>query len=628
MVFGQTRHFEFVNFDDDQYVYENPWVQGGLTVRDFIGAFTRIQADYWHPVTMLSHLLDCQIYGLNAGGHHLTNVLIHTANAILLFLLLRQLAAGNWLSAFVAALFAVHPLRVESVAWVAERKDLLCGMFLLLTLLAYVRYARRPWSLARYLPVSILFALGLMSKPMLVTLPFVLCLLDYWPLGRFQSSRADFRPDYRRLIVEKIPLLLLAGLTGVVTLFAQTEAMPTLPIPFHFRIANALVAATVYVGQLFYPHRLAVFYPLPAAGYPIWQVAGSLLFLTMVSALAYGWRKQHPYFLVGWFWYLVMLLPVIGLVQVGGQARADRFTYLPEIGLGLALAAGLAEGTARWRHRRLVLTTGAAVVLTTLTVLARTQTACWRNSETLWHHTLACTTRNAVAENNLACVFLRQEQYDDAITHAQTASEIDPNYEDAEGTLGLALTAQGHPDEAIAHYRRALSIKPDYVTALNNLSTILMPRGEVDEAIAHLQAAVKIRPDNARFHNNLGCALLLKRETGPAIDQFQQAIHLQPDDIGTEANLAYLLATSSDSARRDAPRAVQLAQHVCQAGDSNDPKALHVLAVAYAANGQFSNAVETARQALQLATLQSNQNLTGLLQEELKLYQSSPKPSP
>ena len=363
-------------------------------------------------------MLDCQFYGLNAGGHHLTNVLLHTATVILLFLVLRRMTGCLWRSAFVAAVFAIHPLRVESVAWVAERKDVLSGLFFMLTLGAYVHYARHPWSPARYGLVLLLFALGLMCKPMLVTLPLVLLLLDFWPLNRLQTHagtepvfRLARRPIPRRLIFEKLPLFGLAIASVVITLFAQrrvVESSENLSLPM--RLGNALLSYVAYMDQMFWPSGLAVLYPLTAGGVRLAGVALSLVLLAGISMGVFILRRRHPYLLTGWAWYLLMLLPVIGIVQVGLQARADRYTYLPQIGLYLLLTWAAADLCAGRRHRRVVLGGGAAIILIALIFCARAQTAYWRNSELLWTHTLACTPDNFTARYGLGNALLQSGQ--------------------------------------------------------------------------------------------------------------------------------------------------------------------------------------------------------------------------
>ncbi len=378
LVFGQTVGYDFVNFDDGLYVYENPQISGGLSAQGIGWVFTHTHGANWHPLTGLSHMVDCQFYGLHAGGHHSTNVLLHAATAILLFLVLRRMTGDVWPSALVAALFAVHPLRVESVAWISERKDVLSGLLFVLTLGAYVRYARGPFSLGRYLLVAALLTLGLMAKPMLVTLPLVLLLLDYWPLGRMTAvgredipvasgGRADHFFFPKRLLLEKLPLLLLAVVSCLMTLWAQGEASAlNAQIPVGSRIANALVSYVAYMGQLFCPVGLAAYYPHPEGDLPVWKVIGALAMLACISVgVLAGWRR-YPYLLVGWLWYVGMLIPVIGLVQVGKIAMADRYTYLPQIGLCIALAWGPIDVCRSWPYRRWLCGVTSALVLAVL----------------------------------------------------------------------------------------------------------------------------------------------------------------------------------------------------------------------------------------------------------------------
>ena len=477
-VFGQTLRHDFVNFDDHVYVYENPQITQGLTADGLIDAFTHTHARNWHPLTTISHMLDCQLYGLQAGWHHFTNVLLHTVAVLLLFLVLNQMTGAFWQSAFVASLFAIHPLHVESVAWVSERKDVLSAVFFMLTLGAYVRYVRKP-SVGRYLTVALLFALGLMSKPMLVTLPFVLLLLDYWPLGRIRSQTSDVRsqrpgvsgPAFANqpsrkatarqavvsgLVAEKIPLFVLSAISCAATLLAQvysTEAIEQLP--FMWRLNTAAVSYIAYIWQMFWPARLGAFYPHPNDQLPFWQVLLAIAFLISVSLLAILWRKERPYIFTGWFWYVGMLVPVIGLIQAGEQARADRYTYLPQIGLYVLITWGISDLMALimtrksgsrsattglqpiTRGSRGVRTDGpqgrgykpfcaaiAAAIIVALSWRAFVQTSYWKNSEMLWNHTLAITTNNDMAHNSLGDLFLRRGQLDSAISHFEKALEI------------------------------------------------------------------------------------------------------------------------------------------------------------------------------------------------------------
>ncbi len=573
VVFGQTLGHEFVNYDDDEYVYENPEVVRGLTFQGIIWAFTHVHCSNWHPLTWISHMLDCQVYGLSPGGHHLTNVLLHTATAILLFLVLRRMTGYLWRSAFVAAVFAIHPLRVESVAWVAERKDVLSGLFFMLTLWAYTRYAQgvtgdacratrtnptlspatRHPSLF-YCLVLMFFALGLMCKPMLVTLPLVLLLLDYWPLRRIsefgvRSSELEntlrpstLNPQLSTLFLEKLPLLGLAVASCVVTIFAQHETIqPFENISLPLRAGNASISCVAYLGQMFWPAGLAVLYPFPAAGIEVSEVVVSLVLLAGISGGVFILRGRCPCFLTGWLWYLIMLLPVIGIVQVGVQARADRYAYLPQIGLYLMLTWAAADLCAGWRHRRAVLGGGATVILAALIFCARAQASYWRNSELLWTHTLACTSDNAVAHNNLGNVLFKMGDIEDALAHFQTALQIKPDLAEAHNNLGNALLKKGRADEAIAHFQKALQVRPGYAIARNNLGNALLQQGQADEAMAHYQAALQITPDSTEVHINLGSALLQKGQLDEAMVHFQKALQITPDSAEAHNNLGIVL---------------------------------------------------------------------------------------
>ena len=405
-VFGQTLRHAFVNYDDNRYVYENSTVTNGLTRAGIAQAFTHGSLANWDPLTTVSHMLDCQFHGLQPGWHHLTNVLLHGASVILLFLALRKMTGALWRSAFVAAVFAVHPLHVESVAWVSERKDTLSGFFFMLTLWAYAYYAKSPPKLWRYLLVVVSFACGLMSKSMLVTLPFVLLLLDYWPLGRFEEVRAKEKGLMAvlrtRAVLEKLPLMALMAGACVMAVVMQGRAIKSFEeYPFGLRLANAVVSAAIYIRQMFFPAGLAVFYPYPAHGLPGVEVGMAALVLAGISIAAWHWRRTQPYLLTGWLWYLGMLVPVLGLLQAGAQAHADRYTYLPQIGLYMALtwlAWNLCRGNG---VRRAALVLAGVTVIVALAVTASIQTSYWRDSESLWKHTLVCTVDNAIAHNNL-----------------------------------------------------------------------------------------------------------------------------------------------------------------------------------------------------------------------------------
>ena len=683
-VFGQTLRHDFVNLDDHVYVYQNPQITRGLTPDGLIDAFTHAHARNWHPLTTISHMLDCQLYGLQAGWHHFTNVLLHTVAVLLLFLVLNKMTGGFWQSAFVASLFAIHPLHVESVAWVSERKDVLSAVFFMLTLGAYVRYVRKP-SVGRYLTVAFLFALGLMSKPMLVTLPFMLLLLDYWPLGRIRSEtshverprpgvggRALANQSSRKatvrqavvisLVAEKIPLFALSALSCAATLLAQvysTEAIEQLP--FMWRLNTAAVSYVAYIWQMLWPTRLAAFYPHPNDQLPFWQVLLAIAFLISVSLSAILWRKERPYIFTGWFWYVGMLVPVIGIVQAGEQARADRYTYLPQIGLYMLIAWGITDlmaliMTSKFGSRRAATGLGpikrgsrrvgtdgaqfrgykpfciaiAAAVIIMLSWRAFVQTSYWRNSETLWTHALAVTSNNDAAHNNLGYLLLQRSELDSAISHFETAMKIRSRTAAAhynlggaliENNLANALARKGLLDEAIGHYEKAVKLRPDYGDPYFNLGSVLFQQGRTDDAIAQWQKALATQPNDAGFHTALGNAFLKKGLQKDAIAEYEHAARISPQDPMARNNLAWMLATSSDASIRDGPKAMELAEQAVQLSSGKDPNYLRSLAAACAETGRFSEAKETAQRALQVAQVQGNSTLANAIRDEIALYE-------
>jgi protein O-mannosyl-transferase len=533
VVFGRTAGHDFVNYDDPEYVYQNPHVQAGVTGDATAWALTTFYAHNWHPLTWLSHMLDCQIFGLQSGGHHLTNVFLHAAAAMLLFLALERMTTAFWPSAWVAAVFAIHPLRVESVAWVAERKDVLSGLFFMLTLWFYARYAERP-SLGRYLLVLASFALGLTAKPMLVTLPFVLLLLDYWPLRRLAPPRLESQTDdatprrtLARLVLEKIPFFVLTAASCTVTLAAQRGAIvPLDQRDVSWRLANAALACVGYLEKMVYPSDLAVLYPLPKDLPPAWEVAAAVTALLAISTALVVSRRRRPYLFVGWFWYLGMLAPVIGLVQVGSQKMADRYTYLPQVGLYIAVAWTAVQMAGARPNRRRALAAVALLVVMGLLGCALQQTRHWRNSETLWTHTLACTSQNVVAHHNLGNALAREGHFGKAIVQYQLALEINPDLAKVHYNLGLALAARKHFDEAIAHYRKALEIQPEFAEAYNDIGNAFVDLGQPDEAIAHYRQALAIKSDLLPAHYNLGLALAGRDRLDEALEHYRKALDL------------------------------------------------------------------------------------------------------
>jgi tetratricopeptide (TPR) repeat protein len=550
---------DFVNYDDPDYVTANSHVQGGLNWQSIQWAFSNLEAGFWHPLTWLSILLDCQFYGLRAWGHHLTSVLLHAASTGVLFLALQRMTRATWRSAFVAGLFGWHPLHVESVAWVAERKDVLSGFFWMLPLLLYARYAegrrqklegRGPLSIF-HLPSSIFyflslffFALGLMSKPMVVTLPLILLLLDWWPLQRrpFNTPSPKLKPMLP-LIWEKVPFLAAALVCGVVTIYTVSGvgalgAATTFPLAG--RIQNALLSYLGYLKQTLWPADLAVFYPYPET-FPAWRAAGAGLAGLLLSALLLWAPRQRPYLAAGWLWYVVTLLPVIGLIQVGGFSRADRFTYVPLIGVFVALTWGTYELTRRWRHQVLALSVAGGAALLLCLGLTRQQLGYWQDSEALFRHALAVTENNYLAHLNLGNALDEQGQMDEAISQFQKASRLRPDYAPAHYSLGIALAKKGRMDEAIRQYQEAVRLKPDYALAHNNLGYGFLGKGQTDEAIRQFQEALRLKSDYAMAHYNLGVALVSKGQGEEAMRQFQEAIRLKPDDADAHNNLGYLL---------------------------------------------------------------------------------------
>jgi tetratricopeptide (TPR) repeat protein len=685
LVFGQTVRYDFVNYDDNEYVYANPAITSGLTPHGIIYAFSGRHTKNWHPLTSLSHMLDCQLWGVHAGGHHFTNVVLHTIAVVLLFLVLKQMTGAIWQSAFVAALFAIHPLRVESVAWISERKDVLSAIFFTLTLGAYFHYARSP-SLGRYVTMSIMFALGLMSKSMLVTVPLILLLLDYWPLQRFRG-----RSSIKRLVLEKIPLLTLSAAGGVVTLWVQQSSVArTEQLPLVWRIGNGLVSCVIYVKQMIWPVGLAVFYPHPGDQLPVWEIGVAIVLLGMASAGAIALRHKRPYLVTGWFWYLIMLLPVIGLIQVGSQAHADRYTYLPQIGLYLLLAWAIADALTSRLQCRIVAAT-ASVAVIALAWCAHVQASYWRNGESLWRHALAVTSGNFMAhdglgeqlanrgrldeaidqfqmalsiapgyreiETNLILALTRNGRLDVAITYLQTFARERPNdaeaqynlgnalrkkgdsqgaiaayektlsiqarYPAAHYNLGIALDQNGQIDEAIAHYREAVQEQPNYPQAYYLLGNDLLQKARIDDAIAAYEQALKSRPTYPGVENNIGLALCQKGRPSEAIAHWENALAIQPDSVDSLNNLAWVLATFPETWIRNGSQALALAKRANQLSGDKNPAILRTLAAAYAENRRFTEARVIAERALQLANAQQNSALANILEGNIARYRAN-----
>jgi protein O-mannosyl-transferase len=653
LVFGQTVGHQFVNFDDESYVYANPVVSRGLTWPAIGWAFTHIVSHNWHPLTTISHMIDSQLFDLKPGGHHFTNVMLHTVAAVLLLIVAYQMTGALWRSAFVAAIFAIHPLHVESVAWVAERKDVLSAVFFILTLGAYVHFVRRPTAV-RYLTLSILFALGLMSKPMLVTVPFVLLLLDYWPLQRFKDARSTIT----KLVAEKIPLFILSVPVAVITVVIQRHGINSIEnLSLPWRIGNAFVSLLTYIRQMVWPLDLAVFYPHLGDKLPLWQIAISSALLIAITAAVFILRKEHPYFLTGWLWYIGMLAPVIGIVQVGSQAHADRYTYLPQIGLYLAITWGIADFSLQRANRELILRTTAVVVLGLLTWRAWTQASFWRDSESLWNHALTVADDNDLARERLASALLDKDRPDEAIVEAQLAVNLKPDNASAENDFGVALARRGQPNEALAHfwkalaldpdlsrlhynianalaakgetaqatahYRKQLEIDPNFAEAHNNLATLLLRQGQLDEAADHLAKALQLKPNYPEAHNNFAIALSQKGRIDEAVAQWEKTLSIDADNLDAHCNLAWVLATSPTGSIRNGSMALEHAQRALRLSGESNARIWRLVAAADAELGRFDAAIDAAEKGLRLAESQNDVALIGTLESNIALFQNA-----
>jgi tetratricopeptide (TPR) repeat protein len=631
-VFWQVKDHDFINLDDNLYITENPHVQAGLTIENVKWAFTTTHAPYWHPLTWLSHMLDIRLFGLKAGGHHAVNVLFHIANTLLLFLILGRMTKARWQSAFVAALFALHPLHVESVAWVAERKDVLSTLFWMLTMWAYAYYRESP-GYRRYLLVIVAFTLGLMSKPMLVTLPFVLLLLDFWPLGRLRpakdagkESRHTARPEdpvrkkrkgavvpvvkaadweerpisplrwtvLRPLLLEKAPLLVLAALSSVITIINQQKVMASLQaLPVDARIANALVSYVKYLGMMVWPIDLAVFYPHPH-NQPVWLVLGAALALAVVTFLVIRKANRFPYLCIGWLWYLGTLVPVIGLFQAGPQEMADRFTYVPMIGVLIMVAWGIPDSLRNWGHRKIVLGAVAGITILTCAGLTRGQVQLWRDSITLFAHTLKVTTGNYITHNNMGTALSDQGKIEEAITHYRSALRIAPRYAKAWNNLGIAYEASDRSAKAIEVYQEALRLDPNDAETWSNLGSAYGKSGQSAKAIEAIEQALRIDPTYDEAWNNLGNAYGRNGETAKAIEALQKAIRINPRQTRAWNNLGIAYAESGRTA--EAIEAFQRSLGI-KPGQAD---VWSNLAVAYRKRGRTTKAIEAYREALRI----------------------------
>jgi protein O-mannosyl-transferase len=607
-VYAQVMSHPFIFLDDDRYIRGNPIVKQGLTLTGIAWAFTAFYAANWHPLTWLSHMLDCQVFGLNAGGHLLVNALIHAFNTLLLFLFLRRVTGTKWQSAIVAALFALHPLHVESVAWAAERKDTLSTFFGLLTLMAYARYVEVP-SWKRYALVAVALALGLMAKPMLVSWPFVLLLLDYWPLRRFQWQPATGSPGFVRalmpLVREKVPLFCLAVASMVITFVAQSQsgAVRTFAqVPASLRLSNAIVSYAKYLLLTVWPRALGVDYPFSRTGVPIWQLVCAIVLLSVITVLVLRKARERPYLLVGWLWFVGTLVPVIGVVQVGRAAMADRYYYVPSIGLFVALVFGLSDLAGAFRIDRVAVGATTIFALSILACLTALQIGRWRNDVTLLQYASSVTPDNRMIENNLGTVLAESGRYDEAATHFAKALRIKPDFMEGitnadrmiENNLGSVLGKSGRYNEAAAHLAKALRIKPDFVDALVNMGITLSRQGKGAEAIQFYDRALAADPTSVKAHVELAQALLQQGKIDDALRQLYGASELAPGDANIRT---YLGMTLSKEGR--APEAIEQLNEVLRLSP-NSAEAHNNLGLALLSAGKAEESIAHFLTAIQL----------------------------
>ena len=592
-VYWQISNHEFINYDDGLYIMENLHVQAGLTLESIKWAFTTGHAANWHPLTWLSHMLDIEIYGLNPMGHHWTNLQIHIVNSILLFLVLKMMTGALWQSGFVAGLFALHPLHVESVAWIAERKDVLSTLFWILSMWAYVRYVRQH-DKKYYFILILFFILGLMSKPMLVTLPFVLLLLDFWPLSRLQSTaKGHYNFSCKTLaglIWEKLPLFALSAISCIITFFVQQHGGTVRSleaVPLNLRFANALFTYLSYLGKTIWPQNLALIYPYPSISM-FWQIILSLPLLSCISLLIMRSARGFPYLATGWLWYLGTLIPVIGLLQVGIQSMADRYTYIPLVGIFIIFAWGFADISCRWRSQKTYIALFSGTVLISCMIGTWLQVQNWRNSITLLNHTINATRNNGMAHY----------------------------------VFGLALDQQGRLEEAVLQYNKALQIRPEFALAHNNLGAALSRQGKLNEAIYHYDRALQIDPSYSKAYYNLAKIYLSMNRIERAIHYLHEALRVDSDMTIALFNLSWIYATSENEKNRNGIKAVGLAEKLCNLTKYKQPLGLDALAAAYAEAGEYDDAVLTAQKALKLALQYGPEELVSGITKRLNLYKA------
>jgi tetratricopeptide (TPR) repeat protein len=655
--------FDFIYFDDQLYVLTNPHLKGGLSWRGLIWCFQAGYGANWHPITWMSHMLDCQCFGLKPGGPHAINLLLHAANSVLLFLVLKRMTNALWRSAMVAALFAWHPLHVESVAWIAERKDVLSALFWILTLWAYCNYVRKR-GVARYVLTLWLFILGLMAKPMVVTLPFVLLLLDWWPLGRFQSKPArpktadDGIKSPRLILLEKLPFLFLAAGSCVLTLVAQQRggAISSFArVPMTARLANSSLDYLRYAGKMFWPVDLSIIYPL-VAGWQKWEIAAAAAFIIAVSAGTVFCVRTRPYWIVGWLWYLGTLLPVIGLVQVGSQSMADRYTYIPSIGFSIMVCWGVCDFTRHWRYHQICLGCAAITALAACAFVTEKQLGYWRDSGALFRHALAVNPNNYLAHTYYGAWLREQHQLEQARMECEKAVQIAPSYALGHCFLAGVLLLEGKTSEAASEVNIALMREPNLLSARANLGDIYLSENlygaaaveygkaleyhpddpklyfalgmalalqkKFDEARANFETALRLNPFYTDAHYELALTLSEQKKTAEAIAEYRAALKIQRNFSDALNNLAWILAANPNPQLRNGPEAVELAERACALTHDSRPLMIGTLAAAYAEAGRFDDAVVTAQKAHDVAAAQGKSDVSARNLELLQLYRS------
>jgi Tfp pilus assembly protein PilF len=629
LVYLPVRQNDFVDYDDGDYVTDNQMVQKGLTWGGVKWAFTTLRASNWHPVTWLSHMLDCELFGLNPAMHHLVNVMLHAANAVLLFACLLRLTKALWPCALIAALFAWHPLHVESVAWVAERKDVLSTFFGLWALWSYTRFveesvARRPRAKVFYALALLTFALGLMSKPMLVTLPFVLLLLDYWPLRRLAADQGRIAGALK-LALEKWPFFLLAAASCVITYLAQSQlgegaVVSLAKVSLSYRLCNAVMSYGRYLLKMIWPIDLAVFYPLSSqiTLVRIWAAVAAMT-LAALSWLVWRARRACPYLLVGWLWYLGTLVPVIGLVQVGGAALADRYAYLPSIGVSIAAVFGLRDLVRRFRWRTAPVAAAAGLILAGCLALTEIQLRYWRDSYTLFAHAVAVTSENDIALINLGVALEHRGKVEEALTEYRAAARIAPERYQVHNNLGNLLDNLGKPEEALAEYREAVRLNPDLPLLHDGFGSVLAELGRFSEALNEFTNAARLDPRYPWPHFEIGKVLLKQGRDAEALKQLHEALRIDPDNFRILAYTAHVLAADANPQIRDGNTALLLAAKANALTGATQPFVLDAVGMACAETGNFPDAVEVTQKALDLAKAVDIKNLNGI-RERLELY--------